>query len=204
MLKSQAPLRRAVTSNNLRLMRVERWFNVLVLGGAALGNACGRGAAEQGGTPAQPSDGGTTSTVVDSTQSGSSGAGVSGTNATSNSGGDGTASSGTSSVSAGSSTGGAPGSSGAAGSPTNGGQSATGGTSATDPAGGKAALGGAGSGGSAGNEAAIACHPDANGFGKAADPCGCSCCWARDCLNTQDCCAGFCKGADSGRGCCAP
>jgi hypothetical protein len=185
--KSQALLRRALTSNNLMLMRVERWFNVLVLGGAALGNACGREAAEQGGTPPHPSDGGTTSTVVDSTDSGTSGATSSGgTNATSNSGGDGTSSSGGSSGSGGSSRAGAPSSSGAAGAPTDGGQSGMGGTGAMET-GGKAALGGAGSGGSAGNEAALACHPDANGFGKAADPCGCSCCWARDCLNTQDC-----------------
>ena len=202
-------MRVAVTSNRLAFMRVERWFNVLVLGGASLGNACGREAAEPDRATAHPSDAGTTSELVDPTDGGGTGgSGSSGTSATSNSGADG----GVSSASGGASSAGASSSSAAAGSPTMAeGGSATGGTGAVHPTGGKAAVGGsggdagrAGSGGSAGGETTLACHRDANGFGKAADPCGCACCWARDCLNTQDCCAGFCKGADSGRGCCAP
>ena len=24
------------------------------------------------------------------------------------------------------------------------------------------------------------------------DPCGCPCCWVMDCLNTEECCAGWC------------
>jgi hypothetical protein len=41
------------------------------------------------------------------------------------------------------------------------------------------------------------------GQGDPRDPCGCPCCWANDCPNTDaTCCRGFCKGADQGRGCC--
>jgi hypothetical protein len=88
----------------------------------------------------------------------------------------------------------------------------TGGTGSggIEPTGGKASLAGAGGVaggaglGSTGGESGLVCHPNAMGVGKSDDPCGCPCCWARDCLNTEACCAGFCVGADSGKGCCAP
>lgn len=80
----------------------------------------------------------------------------------------------------------------------------SGGTSPVGSAGngGIAASGGTSAG--AADAAALGCHIDSLGYGKLSDPCGCPCCWARDCLNTDDRCVGFCLGGDEGRGCCSP
>jgi len=32
--------------------------------------------------------------------------------------------------------------------------------------------------------------------------CGCPCCWATDCLNTEPCCGAFCELGNDGAGCC--
>jgi hypothetical protein len=174
-------------------MRVDRWFNVLVLGGAAIVGACKSGDAEDAGTR-EAGDGGTSATSA-------GGAGVS------------------SSAAAGlSSNAGTGGASEAGASPLGGGAGAvgvdggSGGNSGSAPVGAGASSGGvdgtadssdSGAGGGAGSEAQLTCRVDTMGFGSSKDPCGCPCCWARDCLNTDTiCCGGFCKGADAGRGCC--
>jgi hypothetical protein len=71
--------------------------------------------------------------------------------------------------------------------------------------GGGSSSGGAEAGASSGGAGEpLECRIRDNGLGNARDPCGCPCCWAKDCLNTDElCCVGFCKGADEGRGCCA-
>jgi hypothetical protein len=60
-----------------------------------------------------------------------------------------------------------------------------------------------GSAGSAGTSGVLECRLDELGYGDPRDPCGCPCCWAMGCSNTEEgCCAGFCRGGDEGRGCC--
>lgn len=133
-------------------MHTERWFNVLVVGGAAIGlAACGGESPEGGGGGSSPS------------ASGGEGTGAAG----------GTA-------------------------------SGTGSASAEAGGGGAAATGGASSAGGNGNTGAggqttLVCSENAD----ASDPCGCPCCWANDCANTDEsCCAGFCEAGDDGLGCC--
>jgi hypothetical protein len=124
-------------------MRIERLFNVLVLGGAALTVGCGNESPDSGGA-------------------GSSGAGGASTDA---------------------------GAGGAAAGDAN-----TGGT-------GGATAGGT-AGATAGSSGELECRLDSLGRGNPADPCGCPCCWALDCLNTDDCCRGFCGAGNDGGGCC--
>jgi len=124
-------------------MRIERLFNVLVLGGAALTVGCGNESPDTGG--------------------------ASGTNS-----------------------GGTPGTAGAGGAAA-GDASSAGGSNGT--------AGGAG-GATAGSSGTLECMLDSLGRGNPADPCGCPCCWALDCLNTEDCCSGFCSAGDNGGGCC--
>ena len=179
-------------------MRADRWFNVLVLGGAALGNACVREAAEAGSSPEGHS--GAAPSAVGDVVNGGSGSRNTDVSSGSTSGG-GPSSGGIASASRGATSSGAAGtSSGEVGG------ASEAGSGPSSPMGGDAAAGGSSgsSGGSAGGATGLVCHTDAKGFGRSSDPCGCSCCWARDCQNTDACCAGFCKGADSGRGCCAP
>jgi hypothetical protein len=86
---------------------------------------------------------------------------------------------------------------------TNGGGSDSGGTSgggagsvstAGMNAAGVAGGGAFNAGDTAGSGGGLQCHIDANGNARSGDPCGCPCCWAKDCLNTDEiCCAGFCK-----------
>jgi hypothetical protein len=185
-------------------MRVERWFNVLVLGGAALANACARGPEEKGSTPEGHS--GTAPTAGDVADGGGGATNTNGPAA-----GGGVASGGIASTAGAANASGGAGSSGSAGHPSGG---AAGGASDAgsgpsapvggDTSGGMSGSAGNASGGSAGAAAGLECHTDAKGFGKSSDACGCPCCWARDCSNTEACCDGFCKNADSGRGCCAP
>lgn len=185
-------------------MRAERWFNVLVLGGAALAHACLRASSEQGNTP-EGHSGSAPSAAGNAAEVGGCATNSSGSVST---GGSGASTGGFASMVGGSSaTGGSSDSAGHAGS---------GGTGGADQAGSSSngAVGGdstggqlndsAGAAGSAGSGMGPVCHTNAMGLGKASDPCGCACCWAHDCLNTEACCDGFCKGADSGRGCCAP
>jgi hypothetical protein len=176
--------RYSVSTAQLKLvvtMRVERLFKVLVLGGAALGGACGNEAAPEGGKN-EPG-------------SGSGGADLAG--ATSQGGSDGSSAAG-------------------AGSPSTGGTAGTDAVGAADTGGaGKASAGGTGGmqtsagnspggeAGTAGSSVELECRLDTAGRGDPADPCGCPCCWALDCPNTEDCCSGFCSAGDDGRGCCA-
>jgi len=45
----------------------------------------------------------------------------------------------------------------------------------------------------------LECSEDPNPY----DPCGCACCWATDCDNTdEDCCGGFCDLGNDSLGCC--
>ena len=144
-------------------MRVERWFKVLVLGGAALGKACGGNEADAGGmkeprptagaAPTDVDDGGSAATAGSATSGGSSG----GTNA-------------------GASVGGAaalPG--GNAGMASSG--SAAGGSSGESSGGVSAGGVDAGVAGAGGADGQLECRIRENGLGHASDPCGCPCCW---------------------------
>jgi hypothetical protein len=172
-------------------MKTERWFNVLVLGGAILGQACGtqegrpirRGTAGSGGTAG--TDGASSPSAGDAGSDGSmAGSGSSGVS--SPGGGD---------AGAGSTAGGTgPGGLGGAGS---------GGAGSGGAGSGGAGSGGAGSGGQGGSNGHLECHIDSTGHGQLRDPCGCPCCWANDCLNTEvPCCVVFCKSGNDGAGCC--
>lgn len=173
-------------------MKTERWFNVLVLGGATLGQACGttqearpkpRGTEGGGG-----GTGGSTGGLGGASSPGGGGASTGGTAGSS-----GVSTAGASEAGGGSSVGGAHSSGSGGGSP----GGATSGGGGASGAGGVASLGGSGG--------ELQCMIDASGHGDARDPCGCPCCWAKDCLNTETpCCVGFCKGGDEGRGCCPP
>jgi hypothetical protein len=205
----------------LGAMRVERWFNVLVLGGAALGAGCGHddpneenerepgsttnagsggiAASGSGGTASENPKGGTSNggtsnggTSNGGTSNGGDASAGRPTGGASPNGGSGGGEAGTSS-SGGAAVGGTAGDGGAG----PGGTSAAGGGAGGDGGGASGMSGSAGSGGGV-----LECTVDSMGLGKSSDPCGCPCCWARGCLNSEDCCAGFCLGADSGRGCC--
>ena len=67
-------------------------------------------------------------------------------------------------------------------------------------AGGAATTGNGGHGGAGdGGAPALACSEPAD----AADACGCPCCWAEGCDNTDEaCCGGFCDVGNNGAGCC--
>ncbi|HEX2876078.1 MAG TPA: hypothetical protein VHP33_32730 [Polyangiaceae bacterium] len=165
-------------------MKTERWFKVLVLGGAMVGQACGtvqegrpnRRAAGTGGSTS--GSGGESSPGDGIAGSSGSTAGSGGVSLAGAGGADASAAGGASSGS------GAPSGSGAA-------------SSGDGGSGGAGGVAGSGSGGQ------LECRVDASGHGDARDPCGCPCCWAKDCLNTETpCCVGFCKSADEGRGCC--
>lgn len=170
-------------------MRVERLFEVLVLGGAALACDDSKAGEYNAGHAGSPSShaGDTDKGLFDAgPNGGSSGAGSSGT---------GNASSGGVDLAS------RAGAENGAASNANGGGSDAGGTSGDTGSGSTAGMNAAGiaDGGtfntedSAGSGGALLCHIDA-GFGRASDPCGCPCCWAKDCLNTDKiCCGGFCK-----------
>lgn len=65
--------------------------------------------------------------------------------------------------------------------------------------GGEGGNAGGGAGGTAGaGGSGLQCSLSAN----PADPCGCPCCWVDSCLNTEPCCATFCKAGNAGAGCC--
>ncbi|MDI1432429.1 hypothetical protein [Polyangium sorediatum] len=143
-------------------MNIEKLFNVLVLGGAALGlTACNQ--ASDGG---DGGDGGAAST-----SSANGGNGGNGGNGAGGSGGNGATS----------------GSGGAGG---------EGATSGSGGAGGEGATSGSGGAGGASN---LECSLPP---GDPSDPCGCPCCWAANCLNTEPCCDGFCAAGNAGAGCC--
>ena len=165
-------------------MRTERWFNVLVLGGAVLGQACGNG---QEGPPSQR--GGSSS---GSGGAGSAGAGDGGS-ASSNAGTGGVNSSGAGDAGGGSAAGGES-------------ASGSGGIGSSGASSGGTGSSGASSGGEggAGSGEELQCRLDSKGRGHPNDPCGCPCCWAVDCLNTDVvCCTGFCRSANDGASCCA-
>jgi hypothetical protein len=164
-------------------MRVARLFNVLVLGGAAL--ACEESARDDHGASSAgsgPHAAGTTSGGSGSSPAneGSVGGGpIDGAGGSTESG----------------SGGGSEADSGGSGSA--GGAGSSGSGSASDGgSGGMSAVGDAGSApfaGTGGLVSALECHLDAQGHGRASDPCGCPCCWTKDCLNTDEkCCGGFC------------
>ena len=178
-------------------MRVERWFNVLVLGGAALAGACKSGGAEDVDVH-EAGDGGTSATSTGGAgDSSSAAAGLSGNAGTASAGTGGVAEAGASPLGGGGAVGVDGGSGGNSGSAPIGAGAGSGGAS------GSAGSSDSGAGGGAGSEAQLACHVDTAGFGSPKDPCGCPCCWARDCPNTDaTCCVGFCKNGDEGRGCC--
>lgn len=163
-------------------MRVERLFKVLVLGGAALGGACGNEATPEGGTNEPGSGNGGADSPGPTSQGGSSGSSAAGAGGTSTGGMAGTDAAGAAD------SGGAG--KGSAGSTSEGGTSSAG----SSPG---------GAAGMAGSSVELECRVDAAGQGDPADPCGCPCCWARDCPNTDDCCGAFCSLGDDGRGCCA-
>lgn len=77
------------------------------------------------------------------------------------------------------------------------GNSAVGMTSATSEDGGATDASPTPASGDAG-DAGLACSNPAS----PTDPCGCPCCWAMNCLNTEPCCVGFCSGGNHGKGCC--
>ena len=88
---------------------------------------------------------------------------------------------------------------GAAGaSSTNGGNGGNGG-GGTGGAGTTSGSGGAGGEGGAGGASNLECTPAP---GDPGDACGCPCCWADNCLNTEPCCEAFCEAGDAGAGCC--
>ncbi|WP_437282278.1 hypothetical protein WME90_17410 [Sorangium sp. So ce375] len=112
------------------------------------------------------------------------------------------------SATAGATSGGAPGSGGAGDGATAG--SGGGGESATEGSGG---AGGGAAAGSGGGESATAGSGGGDGAGGASsldcsavpdpyDACGCTCCWMTGCLNTEPCCATFCRLGNDGEGCC--
>jgi hypothetical protein len=160
-----------------RVMKVDRLFNVLVLGGAALAAACS-------------DNHGSTGSAVTPTGT----AGSQGTSTTDGTGGAATTSSGAGGASAGTG--------GEGGADSDGGLAAGGGgTSSTGGAAG-AGEGGAAGGGSGGRgadassvggsasmgaDAALMCSKTPS----ASDPCGCPCCWVTNCLNTEACCKGL-------------
>jgi hypothetical protein len=164
-------------------MRTERWFNVLVLGGAVLGQACGT---DPQVPPNQPGAGG-----------GGAGAGGAGSPGAGDAGSGKGGSGGASSSGAGEAGGGsAARGEGASGS----GGASSGGASSGGASSGGASSGASGVGGSGGE---LQCHVDSKGYGDPRDPCGCPCCWARDCLNTEvPCCGVFCRSGDNGASCC--
>jgi hypothetical protein len=185
----------------MREARAERWFKVLVLGGAALAKACGTPAAERGNArqapPATSAGAGAGGSPTVSAMGGGPGAAGSERGGATNGGS--TATNGGSS--------GAAGSGGDASSGGQGGERASAGAAGESEGGGAPSGGtaGAGGGGGSGGSDGLQCHLREHGLGTATDPCGCPCCWATDCLNTDSgCCIGFCKGADEGRGCCMP
>jgi hypothetical protein len=194
-------------------MRIERLFNVLVLGGAALGAGCGHddsndGEATEPSTNAGSGSGGAAMRNTGGT-AGTSGpeGGRSNVGGTSNAGGGAVASGGTNEGGAGASASGGSqvgGTAGSSESPAGSGGTAGGGTGGGGAAGGGTGGGGAGAAaGSGGTGTVLECRLDDMGRGNPRDPCGCPCCWATDCLNTDDgCCAGFCLGGDEGKGCC--
>ena len=168
-------------------MKPERWFRILVLGGAVLGTDC-KATPDTGSTGDASADGATGGAGRGGADGGSSG----GAGGGGKGGGASTAPGGAAGV-AGGAAGGAGGSAGGVGGVGGGAASGAGG-----------AAGGAGAGGGmAGSGGLLECRLDASGHGSAADPCGCPCCWANDCPNTNAaCCASFCKAGDQGRGCC--
>ncbi|MDF3066845.1 MAG: hypothetical protein K0R38_2446 [Polyangiaceae bacterium] len=179
-------------------MRIERWFKVLVLGGAALGKGCA-GAGEQGSTKNRSPLAG--AAAVDPETGGSNAGAGSASGGTVGA----PSASGGHSATSGGGAGGKPiqSEAGQAGAPSSGGSTGGGGGSAggSSPSGGSPEAGAAGTSGAGGQ---LVCHVGKNGVGRASDPCGCPCCWARDCSNTEECCGSFCKAGDEGRGCCAP
>lgn len=168
---------------------------MLVLGGAALGKACGEPASKSPGTKQETPVAGTNSREPvggSSPVNGGSAADAGGTVS-------GAGSAGTGAGGAGPASGGVP-TAGTSGSVSVGGVAEEDGGVSGSSAGSESA---GGAGGGAGEPATLECRVRENGVGHAADPCGCPCCWAKDCLNTDEtCCVGFCKGADEGRGCC--
>jgi hypothetical protein len=177
--------RYSVSSARLKLlltMRVERLFKVLVLGGAALGGACGNEAAPEGGTNEPGSGSGGADSPGPTSQGGSDGSSAAGAGGTSTGG-----MAGTDAVGA-ADTGGA-------------GRASAGGVGGMQTS--SAGNSPGGGAGMAGSSVELECRVDPNGRGDPEDPCGCPCCWALDCPNTEDCCSGFCSAGDDGRGCCA-
>lgn len=63
--------------------------------------------------------------------------------------------------------------------------------------GGSAGNGAGGAAGAGGGSNLVCTTPASPG-----DACGCPCCWADNCLNTEECCAGFCQVGNNGAGCC--
>jgi hypothetical protein len=165
-------------------MKTERWFKVLVLGGAMVGEACGT--VQEGRPNRRP--GGTGGSTAGSGGERSPGDGAAGT---------GGSSAGSGGVSL-------PGAGGADGSAAGGAPpGASGAASSGAASSGDSGSGGAGAaGGLGGSGGQLECRIDASGHGDSRDPCGCPCCWAKDCLNTDTCCGGFCRAGDDGRGCC--
>jgi hypothetical protein len=199
----------------LGTMRIERWFNVLVLGGAALGAGCGHddpneeegsepstttgagnggtSASSSGGTSGESSNGGASSGGVSNGGASNGGNETGGSPPNGGSGGQGAETSSGGAQAAGGSAGGGA---GATGSGVGGSGAAAGGGSGGD-GGGSAGMSGSAGGGP------LECKLDPSGRGDPRDPCGCPCCWAVGCLNTdKDCCGGFCSAGDNGRGCC--
>jgi hypothetical protein len=210
-------------------MRTERWFRVLVLGGAALGGGCSGTEDEE--TEAEPRHvGGSAGTGSGGTQAGTAGsAGALVAGGGSGAGG----SEGMEGAGRGGAGGGGAGGGGAGGGGVGGGEAGTGGTaghgfSGASADGGRSGSNGgtagdSGGGGSAG-QAAGAGGADAGAAGTAgsagttgvlecsgmvpadpSEPCGCPCCWVTtNCLNTEECCRGFCEAGNDGEGCCPP
>ena len=171
-------------------VRVERLFEVLVLGGAALACDDSKGGEFNAGSAGSPSS-----------HAGDTGKGL--FDAGPNGGAIGAGSSGTGNTSPGSAdSAGRAGADDGAASNANGGGSDAGGTSGDTGSGSTGGMNAAGiagggtfsAGDTAGSGGGLLCHIDATGFGRSSDPCGCPCCWAKDCLNTDKiCCGGFCK-----------
>jgi hypothetical protein len=211
-------------------MRIERLFNVLVLGGAALALGCAEDDVSEEEAGASRTMGGAGGTEPAAGAGGTAGTGIPSSDGTVNggaAGGGAPPNGGAGSGSTSANLGGTPAAGGSAGGDAGGGEMGssagsrseagsgeTGGVSSAGSPGGTAgsASSGGGAGGSAGNAGGPAgsagsgdliCQLDDNGRGDPRDPCGCPCCWAGDCLNTEeDCCGGFCRGGDDGGGCC--
>jgi len=160
-------------------MRIERLFNVLVLGGAALSAGCDQQPADD----PVPATGGTAGGTQ---QQEGNGAGSTGGASTVPSGAAGEPSAGEATTTEAAGSGGTE-------------QVAEAGGSSGAGSGGETSGGTSGASGAGGSESApLVCSESPN----PGDACGCPCCWIGGCMNDEPCCESFCAVGNNGNGCC--